>query len=196
MGIPYSTGKEKHHLYREIVGGECDKMFVDCLSLKRGVLVLQNSLPYRVEQSISTISQLKWTSHFINYTDFGHTLRHDNSTKWYENRQTLSWWFQIVAVCRILKNIIKILAFRQRGEFIWAHNISDPPQYQDPLIHNHTTFKCPIAFYSITTSCHIPPSILCSIHLFFNAWCLIIWLSEHRIIRFRLVLNTHWSITD
>ena len=49
------------------------------------------------------------------------------------------------------------------------------------LIRNRTTFKYLIGFRSIITSCQMPRSILFTIHLFFNAWCLIIWLSEHRI---------------
>ena len=53
-----------------------------------------------------------------------------------------------------------------------------------------------IAFYDITTSCRIPPSILFDIHLFCNAWCLIIWLREHCIFGFRFVLNAHWSVRD
>ena len=32
----------------------------------------------------------KWTSHFISYTDFEHTIRHEKCTKRYENLQTLS----------------------------------------------------------------------------------------------------------
>ena len=54
---------------------------------------------YGVQQSIFMILHPKWTPHFISYTDFGHTLRHEKCTKWYENWQALSLWFQIVAVC-------------------------------------------------------------------------------------------------
>ena len=151
---------------------------------------------YGIEQSIFTILHPKWTSHFIKYADFGHTIRHEKCTKRYENWQALSLCFQTVAVCGINKFKSKWLAFRPRGESIWASNILDSPQYQDPLIHNRTTFKCHIAFYSITTSCHTPPSILFTIHLFLNAWCLFIWPSEHRIFGFRRVLNAHWSVTD
>ena len=58
-----------------------------------------------------------------------------------------------------------------------------------PLIRNLTTFKCYITFCSIPKSCHVPPSTLFTIHLFFFiAWCLIIWLSGHWNILFRLVL--------
>ena len=52
-----------------------------------------------------------------------------------------------------------------------ADNASDPQQYQAPLIHNHTTFKCYITFSNIIMSCDMPPCILFTIHLFFNAWC-------------------------
>ena len=36
---------------------------------------------YGVEQSIFMILHPKWTSHFISYTDFGHTLKHEKCTK-------------------------------------------------------------------------------------------------------------------
>ena len=42
--------------------------------------------------------------------------------------------------------------------------------------------------------CH-PLSFLLSTY-FFNARCLVIWLSEHRIFTYRLVLNDHSSATD
>ena len=77
-----------------------------------------------------------------------------------------------------------------------ARNASDPPQCQTPFIHNRTTFIYYFAFSSITTRRDITPCILFTIHLFFNAWCLIICLSEHRTFAFRLVLNVHWSVTD
>ena len=64
------------------------------------------------------------------------------------------------------------------------------------LIHNHTTFKCYIAFSNIITSCGMPPCIPFTIHLVFNAWCLIICQREHRNFEFRLDLNAHWSVTD
>ena len=126
----------------------------------------------------------------------GITLRHEKCTKPYTNWQALSQRFQIVAACRINKFKSKLLAFRLHVDSIWVRNLPGPPQYQDPLIHNLTTFKCHIAFYSIATSCHIPPSILFTIHLCLDAYCLIIWLSEHRIPGFRLVFNAHWSVTD
>ena len=62
--------------------------------------------------------------------------------------------------------------------------------------HFRSTFKCHIAFCSIITGCHISPSILFTIHWFFNAWCLIIWLSEHRVFGLRLVLHANRSVTD
>ena len=77
-----------------------------------------------------------------------------------------------------------------------ARNASDPPQYQAPLIHNHTTFKCFIAFSNIITSCDMPTCILFAIHLFSNAWRLIICLSEHRTFVSRCALNAHWSVTN
>ena len=77
-----------------------------------------------------------------------------------------------------------------------ALSASDPQQYQSPLIHNHTTFKCHIAFSNIITSCDMPPCILFTIHVFLNAWCLIICINEHRTFAFRLVLNAHRSITN
>ena len=49
-------------------------------SFKKSVFVLQNILPLRVEKSIFTILHPKWTSHFISYTEFGHTLRHEGNT--------------------------------------------------------------------------------------------------------------------
>ena len=48
-----------------------------------------------------------------------------------------------------------------------VRNASHPQQYQAPLIHTHTTFKCYIAFSNIITSCDMPPCILFTIHLFF-----------------------------
>ena len=40
-----------------------------------------------------------------------------------------------------------------------------------------------------------PP--FCSIvQLFLNTWCLIIWLSEHRIFGLNFVQNAHWCVTD
>ena len=88
---------------------------------------------------------------------------------------------------RINKFKLKYIAFRPSGESIWAHNLPDPPQYQDILSHIRTTFKCPIAFCSITTGCHTSPSILFTTH-FFNARCLIIWLREHWVFGLR---NAH-----
>ena len=55
------------------------KLYVVWLSINRGVFLLQNL--YGVEQSIFMILHPKWTSHFIFYTDFGHTLRHEKCTK-------------------------------------------------------------------------------------------------------------------
>ena len=40
--------------------------------------------------------------------------------------------------------------------------------------------------------CHMPASILLIIHIFLNAFCLIVWRSENR---FFIVLNAHWRVT-
>ena len=55
------------------------KMYVS-KSFKKSVFVLKNILPLRVEQSIGMILHPKWTSHFVSYTEFGHTLRHERNT--------------------------------------------------------------------------------------------------------------------
>ena len=87
------------------------------------------------------------------------------------------------------------MAFGRPYGSIWVpHGAPDPQLHDTPLICNiyiyiscnDTTFKCYIAFRSIPASCHMPPSILFTIYLVFNTWCLIIW----------FVLDAHWSPTD
>ena len=88
------------------------------------------------------------------------------------------------------------LALRLHGEPIWTRDPLDSQLHLALLVHNRTTFKCLFSFRSIPTSCQMPLSILFTIHLFLNAWCLIIWLSEHRIFSCRLVLNDHSTVTN
>ena len=88
---------------------------------------------------------------------------------------------------------------KENHSWLWqcvARNASDHTTVLGPLIHNHTTFKCFIAFSNIITSCDMPTCIMFIIPLFCNAVCLIICLSEHRTFAFRLVLNAHWSVTN
>ena len=77
-----------------------------------------------------------------------------------------------------------------------TRNAYDPPQYQAPLIHNHITFNCYIAFFNIIMSCDMPSFIPFTIHIFVNAWRLIICLREHRTFAFRLALDAHRSATN
>ena len=87
----------------------------------------------------------------------------------------------------------------ENHSWLWqcvARNASDPPQYQAPPIHNHTTFKCHIAFSNIIRSCDMSPCILFIIYLVLNTWCLIICLSEHRTFAIKHVLDAKWSVTN
>ena len=96
-----------------------------------------------------------------------------------------SLWFTINQAGKPIQepgNVWRLeFALRPYGEPIWARNPLDSQLHLVLLIRNRTTFKYLIGFRSIITSCQMPRSILFTIHLFFNAWCLIIWLSEHRI---------------
>ena len=103
-------------------------------------------------------------------------------------KESYSWDWQCVASRTRIEALY--------GEPIWARDPLDAQLHLALLIRSRTPFKCHISFRSITTSCQMPPSILFTIYLFFNAWCLIIWLSEHRIFTCRLVLNDHSSVTD
>ena len=110
-----------------------------------------------------------------------------------------SLWFtidQARKAIRELGNVWRLeLALRPYGEPIWAHDPLDALLHLALLIRNRTTFKCLIGFRSIPTICQIPPSTLFTIHLFFTARCLIIWLSEHHFFSCRLVLSNHSSVT-
>ena len=113
-----------------------------------------------------------------------------SSAAWYTHLGTLSNSTLYRPTCRHGK---------ENHSWLWqcvARNSSDTPQYQAPLFHNHTNFKCCIAFSDIIRSCDMPPCILFIIHSFLNAWCLIICLSEHRTFAFRLVLDANWSVTN
>ena len=134
------------------------------------------------------------------------------TSKCYARRPTIFRYRRCVFSFQVLSGILIVAPYHillsiaptcRHGEknhsWLWqcvARNASDPPQYQAPLIHNHTTFKYYIAFSNIITNCDMPPYILYTIHLFFNAWCLNSCLSEHRTFAFRLVLNAIWSVTN
>ena len=134
------------------------------------------------------------------------------TSKCYARHPTISryrWWFfsfqmlcgiPIAATYYILLSIGPTCRHGEENHSrLWqrvARNASDPPHYKALLIHNHTTFKCFIAFSDIIASGDMPTCILYTIYLYSNAWCLIICLSEHRTFVFRLVLNAHWSITN
>ena len=133
-------------------------------------------------------------------------------SKFYARHPTISrcrrWFFSFQVLCDILinapyHNLHSIRPTCRHGEenhsWQWqcvAHNESDPPQYQAPLIHTHTIFKCFIAFPNTIRSCDMPTYILYTIHLFSNAWSLIICLCEHRTFAFRLVLTAHWCVMN
>ena len=93
----------------------------------------------------------------------------------------------IVAPYHILLTIGPTCRHGEENHSYVARNASDQPQYQAPLIHNHTPFKCFIASSNIITSCYMLPCIL---------WYLIICQSEHRTFAFRLAIDAHWSVTN
>ena len=77
-------------LIQNLVRGEYGKYVCCLVGFNRGVFVLQTVYLYGFEQSISMILQVKLTSHFISYTDFGHTLKNANCTKRHGIWQTVS----------------------------------------------------------------------------------------------------------
>ena len=64
------------------------------------------------------------------------------------------------------------LTLRRIGESMWVRNHPDPPLHQAPLIHNHTTFKCCIAFLASQrlATCHPLFCLLSTYFLMRNAW--------------------------